>query len=94
VAGVLNRQERVYRRGMRDRQGRSRASSLKVVVDVPNVNSMISPSGRKRKGLHHGANRSQPVGFSRCYKSVIRSDWASLIETSVSRSSLAKEGWS
>jgi hypothetical protein len=78
VAGIPNGQERIYLRGVSDRQGRPRVSGLKVVVDVPNVNGVISSSGRKRKRLHHGANCGQPVGFSGYGGSVIGSNLAGL----------------
>lgn len=59
------------------------ASSLKIVVNVPNMNCMIGSPGGKRKGLHHRTNRTQPYKFSRYDESVIGSDQANLNEASV-----------
>ena len=64
MAGVTNREERVYLGGVSDRQRQLRAGNLEIVVNVPNVNRVVSPSGRERKRLHHGTDRGQPVGFS------------------------------
>lgn len=55
VARVHDGQQRVYLGGVFDCQGQCRAS-LKMMVDVPNVNSVIRSSGGERKGLHHRAN--------------------------------------
>lgn len=79
-------------RGVSDRQRRPRVSSLEIVVDVPNVNGVISPPSRKRKRLYHGANCGQPVGFSRYDGPVIGSDLTSLSGTSISRSGPTGEG--
>jgi len=47
VAGVPNREERVYPGGVLDCQRRPRARSLETVVNAPNMNCVISPSGCK-----------------------------------------------
>ena len=47
VTGIPNGQKRIYPGGVSDRQRRLRASSLKILIDVPNMNSMIGSSGRK-----------------------------------------------
>ena len=78
IAGIPNGKERIYLGGVSDRQRRPGVSGLKVVVDVPNVNGVISSSGRKRKRLHHGANCGQPVGFSGYGGPAIGSNLASL----------------
>lgn len=78
VARFQNVREGTDPGGVSDRQRELRASDLKVTTNVLNVDSVISSSGRKRKGLHHGTNRRQTFGFSRCDASAIRSDLASL----------------
>lgn len=81
----------MYQGGVCDHQ-RRRVSSLEIMVYVPKVNGVISSSSCERKRLHHGANCSQPVGFSRYNRSAIRSNLTSLGGMSVSRHSLAGEG--
>jgi len=91
VAGIQNGQEGVNPGGVSDCQRQLRASYAKIMINVPNVNSMISSSGHKRKGLHHGTDCRQSLGFSRCDGLVIGSNLASLGGKSVSNSSLAGE---
>jgi len=85
VAGVPDGEERVYLGGVPDRQRRSRARSLEIVVNTPNVNYVISPSGRKRKRLHHGTDCSQPARFSGHGWSVTGCNVLGLRETNVSQ---------
>ena len=92
MAGILNGEERVYLGGVSDRERRTGASGLEIVVNVPNVNSVVSSPGRKRKGLCHGADCGQSIGFSRYGWSVMGPDYASLSATSVSFSGLGGEG--
>jgi len=84
VAGVPNREEREYLGGVPNCQRRLRARSPEIMVDAPDVNCVISPSGRKRKRLHHGTDCGQPVGFSGHGRSITGCDVVCLGETNVS----------
>lgn len=88
VAGVPNREECVYLRGVSDRQRRPRARSLEIVVNAPDVNCVIGSSGRKRKRLHHGTDCGQPVGFSGNDWSVTGCDLVGLRETNINHFSM------
>ena len=92
MAGIQNGQEGMNPGSVSDHQRQLRASYPEIMIDVPNVNSVISSSGRKRKRLHHGTNCRQSLGFSRCDGPVIGSNLASLSGKSVSNSNLVGEG--
>ena len=78
MTGIPNGQKGMYLRVVSDRERRPTTGSLEIMVDVPKVNGVISPSSCKRKGLNHGANCGQSLGFPRYGRLFTGSNWASL----------------
>lgn len=85
----MDGQQRVYPGGVVYNQRRLGANSLKIVVNVPNVNGVINSPGGKRKGLYHGTNCTQSFGFSRHGGSIVGSNQANLNGTTVRHFGLA-----